>query len=237
MVYLVMGAFAVMTLTQCTKDGAVDTINALTLPKVMVTYQQKGAEITINKCVFEQDKKDQTWIDLNGNLKKDEPTEEIASGKKYVNSDSSELSILFGYIQTLTMKEQSIVGVAITNRYIKEVDFSGNKMGLLEIMNAQKLEKIVCTGTDLDLIPLKIKLPEKEEAIESLHTLDCRGYKLIEIDQIVKKLPNRNSKGHGTVLHSGYALSEGLSEEKLQSLLTEKNWLLVDGRWVVPVGE
>lgn len=237
MVYLVMGAFAVMTLTQCTKDGAVDTINALTLPKVMVTYQQKGAEITINKCVFEQDKKDQTWIDLNGNLKKDEPTEEIASGKKYVNSDSSELSILFGYIQTLTMCEQSIVGVAITNRYIKEVDFSGNKMGLLEIMNAQKLEKIVCTGTDLDLIPLKIKLPEKEEAIESLHTLDCRGYQLIEIDQIVKKLPNRNSKGHGTVLHSGYALSEGLSEEKLQSLLTEKNWLLVDGRWVVPVGE
>lgn len=235
MVYLVMGAFAVMTLTQCTKDGAVDTINALTLPKVMVTYQQKGAEITINKCVFEQDKKDQTWIDLNGNLKKDEPTEEIASGKKYVNSDSSELSILFGYIQTLTMKEQSIVGVAITNRYIKEVDFSGNKMGLLEIMNAQKLEKIVCTGTGNT--PLKIKLPEKEEAIESLHTLDCRGYQLIEIDQIVKKLPNRNSKGHGTVLHSGYALSEGLSEEKLQSLLTEKNWLLVDGRWVVPVGE
>ncbi|MFJ1440573.1 hypothetical protein ACILFQ_01495 [Capnocytophaga canimorsus] len=226
MVYLVMGAFAVMTLTQCTKDGAVDTINALTLPKVMVTYQQKGAEITINKCVFEQDKKDQTWIDLNGNLKKDEPTEEIASGKKYVNSNSSELSILFGYIQTLTMKEQSIVGVAITNRYIKEVDFSGNKMGLLEIMNAQKLEKIVCTGTDL--IPLKIKLPEKEEAIESLHTLDCRGYKLIEIDQIVKKLPNRKDKEQGVMLFSDFTFSEGkdiaILEKELVDILTAKNW-------------
>ncbi|MFJ1352511.1 hypothetical protein ACILDV_00145 [Capnocytophaga canimorsus] len=232
MVYLVMGAFAVMTLTQCTKDGAVDTINALTLPKVMVTYQQKGAEITINKCVFEQDKKDQTWIDLNGNLKKDEPTEEIASGKKYVNSDSSELSILFGYIQTLTMKEQSIVGVAITNRYIKEVDFSGNKMGLLEIMNAQKLEKIVCTGTDLDLIPLKIKLPEKEEAIESLHTLDCRGYQLIEIDQIVKKLPNRKDKEQGVMLFSEFTFSEGkdivISEKELVDILTDKNWVTVE---------
>ncbi|MFJ1434286.1 hypothetical protein ACILFN_02915 [Capnocytophaga canimorsus] len=228
MVYLVMGAFAVMTLTQCTKDGAIDTINALTLPKVMVTYQQKGAEITINKCVFEQDKKDQTWIDLNGNLKKDEPTEEIASGKKYVNSDSSELSILFGYIQTLTMKEQSIVGVAITNRYIKEVDFSGNKMGLLEIMNAQKLEKIVCTGTDLDLIPLKIKLPEKEEAIESLRTLDCRGYQLIEIDQIVKKLPNRKDKEQGVMLFSDFTFSEGkdiaILEKELVDILTAKNW-------------
>lgn len=232
MVYLVMGAFAVMTLTQCTKDGAVDTINALTLPKVMVTYQQKGAEITINKCVFEQDKKDQTWIDLNGNLKKDEPTEEIASGKKYVNSNSSELSILFGYIQTLTMKEQSIVGVAITNRYIKEVDFSGNKMGLLEIMNAQKLEKIVCTGTDLDLIPLKIKLPEKEEAIESLRTLDCRGYKLIEIDQIVKKLPNRKDKEQGVMLFSEFTFSEGkdivISEKELVDILTDKNWVTVE---------
>ncbi|MFK8375892.1 hypothetical protein [Capnocytophaga canimorsus] len=232
MVYLVMGAFAVMTLTQCTKDGAIDTINALTLPKVMVTYQQKGAEITINKCVFEQDKKDQTWIDLNGNLKKDEPTEEIASGKKYVNSDSSELSILFGYIQTLTMKEQSIVGVAITNRYIKEVDFSGNKMELLEIMNAQKLEKIVCTGTDLDLIPLKIKLPEKEEAIESLHTLDCRGYQLIEIDQIVKKLPNRKDKEQGVMLFSEFTFSEGkdivISEKELVDILTDKNWVTVE---------
>ncbi|MFJ1381403.1 hypothetical protein [Capnocytophaga canimorsus] len=232
MVYLVMGAFAVMTLTQCTKDGAVDTINALTLPKVMVTYQQKGAEITINKCVFEQDKKDQTWIDLNGNLKKDEPTEEIASGKKYVNSDSSELSILFGYIQTLTMYEQSIVGVAITNRYIKEVDFSGNKMGLLEIMNAQKLEKIVCTGTDLDLIPLKIKLPEKEEAIESLRTLDCRGYKLIEIDQIVKKLPNRKDKEQGVMLFSEFTFSEGkdiaILEKELVDILTDKNWVTVE---------
>ncbi len=231
MVYLVMGAFAVMTLTQCTKDGAIDTINALTLPKVMVTYQQKGAEITINKCVFEQDKKDQTWIDLNGNLKKDEPTEEIASGKKYVNSDSSELSILFGYIQTLTMYEQSIVGVAITNRYIKEVDFSGNKMGLLEIMNAQKLEKIVCTGTDLDLIPLKIKLPEKEEAIESLHTLDCRGYQLIEIDQIVKKLPNRKDKEQGVMLISAFTFSEGkdivILEKELVDILTAKNWVTV----------
>lgn len=214
----VMGLFVAMTLTQCKEGDTGNLFNALVLPRVIITFDNPSySELTLNDFVLTDDanEKEQTWIDCNANLVKDEG-EELVKGKTY--RIEKETIHIFGYTKKLDFEATApaIASISISNRYLEEMtSATESKIQNFSIANAQALKKLSCKFSKLSQLSVneigKIEFISLEGTInsstedmqrffDSLPTRTTEGIIRIKGDYISKEQENKLKAKKWTVI-------------------------------------
>ena len=219
--FALMGTAA--ALTNCSKDETQEVLDTMIAPKITLTFNKdkveaKEAKLIIRKPSYNDSGKE-AFVDLNGNLRKDEG-EEFEINKTYIVT-TERVSIVGEGIKELYFDSQNLLKAEVTHRDIKSLFIKDQYLKSVVVTNAPSLEKLNLS-TDADNSLKELVLPNDKQKIANLKELNiARCFQLPRAD-VFNRLPDRTGKdpkGKVKFLSSDKELSE-----KEKDILDGLNW-------------
>ena len=205
--------------TSCGEKGG-EVLNNIIAPKVFLVLNAENQDVAVDVSYDEANKND-VFIDLNGNLRKD-TGEELAQDTKTYTVTNKQVTV-FGQVKRIVVHSEKLVGVDVMSRYIENLDFSDcTKLVKCKITNAQELQTIDFTACPL----AEFELPTESDKIAKLNYIDMSSATVEafkdKLNEFFKKLPSVVGKNKG-VLYLSNKLYNTLPPKKSE-ILEEKRW-------------
>ena len=207
--------------SSCGEKGG-EVLSNIIAPKVFLVLNAENQDVAIDVSYDEANKND-VFIDLNGNLRKD-PGEELTSGTKTYTVTNKQVTV-FGQVKRIVVHSEKLVGVDVMSRYIEFLDFNDcTKLVKCKITNAQELQTIYFIGCPL----ADFELPTESDKIAKLNYIDMSSATVEafkdKLDEFFKRLPSVVGEQKGQLF---------LSNKLYNTLPPQDPAVLKDKRWKV----
>ena len=225
--FALMGTAA--ALTNCSKDETQEVLDTMIAPKITLTFDKdkveaKGAKLIIRKPSYNDSEKE-AFVDLNGNLRKDDG-EGFEINKTYIVT-TERVSIVGEGIEELHFDSQNLLKAEVTHRYIKKLTSDDVSLKSVVISNAQSLEELDVSSTDDDYHLAELLLPEEKQKIANLKELNLARCTDLNRADVFNRLPDRTGKDpKGKVKFLAY---EGALTGEEEKILINLNWEAIFG--------
>ena len=181
--------------------------------------EAKEATFTIREFT-NNDSQKEAFVDLNGNLKKDEG-EEFEADKEYTVT-AERVSIVGEIIQRLEFESNNLHKAEVTHRYIKNLSFDDASLESVVIINAQSLETLDVSPGDSKNNLKELVLPDDKQKIANLKELTIANCPNLPRTEVFKSLPNRTGKD--PIGRVSLSIVDNELSEKEKEILKDLHW-------------
>ena len=221
-------------LTSCSKDETKEVLDTMIAPKITLTFNKDKVEAKKAKLIIRNPSKNdsgkEAFVDLNGNLRKDDG-EEFEINKPYIVT-AERVSIVGEGIEELHFDSDNLLKAEVTHRNIKKLTIDDVSLKSAVIINAQSLEDLDVSSTDPDYDLTELVLPEEMQKIANLKELNMARCKSINRAEVFKRLPDRTGKDpKGKVK---FLKNEGMLTGEEERILINLNWEAEFGNETTP---